>query len=505
MKKFLSITLIFFFLLINVNISVYSHINNENSEPSFSYSCTSFECIEMYNPEKNVLIPNDVFGDQRDFWTRNFEIQEYELSHATLLAVGNWCYLYMDNRTIDQLGQSQAIQLCENYADEFDNNIYPKNVEFMGHPDGIIGDIDGDPRITILIYPAVRGGGYYLEGNEMVHPYSNYREMIYINSVIITSNLITTVCHEFNHLIYFNSDLNEADFVLEGIAEYSIYHAGYFSDEAYLPPWARMNLSYNAVPFEDHPETSLFYFDPVSLAYLSYGASYMFFFYLVEQYGIQVVTDLLAIESDGPKGLEEVLLLLGHNISFNEIYLNWITACTIDQLGIHNNLYGFENLSFHSTVSTEIEGLPYSRNNVRHNYYGFDVKKINNPPNDFTLKIETPNSPRSLGISAIIHDENGWNITKSIITGDGDFTYLYYTGENIEMAYILTSMIKENVEDAPREFITAPYENLDYAVYEGNNVPEKSIISFSITTILIAFLSGFMLIVKKRRLKKEIK
>ncbi len=464
-------------------------------------SFSSKETISHIEPE--VLTLQENFGDQRDFWTRNFVIQEYEQVHATLLAVGNWCYLYMDNRTIDQLGQSQAIQKCEIYADEFDDNIYPKNVEFMGDPDGIFGDIDGDPRITILIYPAVRGGGYYLEGNEMDHTHSNYREMIYINSVLNTVQAITTICHEFNHLILFNSDLNEADFLIEGIAEYSIYHAGYFSDDSYIPPGLRLNLSYHANYYEDHPETSLFYFDPVEYAYLTYGASYMFIFYLVEQYGIQVITNLLAIDSDGPKGVEKVLLHHGYNISFNELFLNWITACTIDQLGIHNNLYGFVNLDFHSAISTEIENLPYSRNNVQHNCYGFDVKKINSPPNEFTLKIETPKSPRSLGISAIIHDDNGWNITKSIVTGNGDFTYLYLTGENIETAYILTSMIKKDVEDAPRDFITAPFENLDYRIYEGYNIPEQSSFSFSITAVLIVFLSSLTLIVRKRRSKKN--
>ena len=493
-SKLLVVFILFFPYLIGFSNIYFIETDLENITEKHTNSIVlSYENEEKFFKE----IIAEQFGDQRDFWTRNFEIQEYEQVHATLLAVGNWCYLYMDNRTIDQLGQSQAIQMCESYVDEFDNNIYPKNVEFMGHPDGIFGDIDGDPRITILIYPAVRGGGYYLEGNEMDHAYSNFREMIYINSAIISTNLITTVCHEFNHLILFNNDLNEADFVIEGMAEYSIYHVGYFSNESYLPPWARMNLSYNAIPFENQPETSLLYFDP-SAAYLTYGASYMFFFYLVEQYGIQVITDLLGFEADGPEGIEQTLLLNGVEIEFNQLFLNWITACTIDQLGFENNLYGFENADFQVSVNTVINDIPFSKTDVNHKLYGFDVKKLNSPPDRFFLEMQTPLSHRALGISAVILDDNGWNITKTIISGaDGEFVTMEYSGDNIQEAYILTSLIKEGIKEAPREFMVAPFENLDYSFSEEPTT-NVSDFSFETFTILIVFMSSLIVFVRRR-------
>ena len=498
MKKKLSIFFILLLLLVKLNIFTNTSGNRLISLTECDYSYSNIKDKTPDISQNKALTPQDNFGDQRDFWTLNFDTRKYEQIHATLLAIGDWCYIYVDNRTIDQEGQQFLVEQSETYAGEFDNIIYPKNVEFMGDPDGLFGDIDGDPRITILIYPAVSAGGYYLEGNEMDHEHSNFREMIYVSSDLIPIYCITTTCHEFNHLILFNSDLNEADFVLEGIAEYSIYHAGYFSDEAYIPSWGKLNFSYHAVHFEDHPETSLFYFDP-DLAYITYGASYMFFFYLVEQYGIQVITDSLAIESDGPKGIEEALLMSGYSISFNEIYLNWITACTIDQLGVHDDLFGFVNLDFNFVVNTEITEFPFSQNNVKHNYYGTDVKKLVSPPNEFTLKIETPSSPNSLGISVIIHDDNGWNISKSIAPGNGRFKYFYYTGNNIETAYILTSMIKENVEEAPRDFKEAPFKKLDYTIYEGYNIPEKSSFDFKTTTILILFLGSLLLITRRRK------
>ncbi len=498
MKKVLSIFIIL--LLLFVSLNVYS-TNSENITISFNNSNSSYSNIKDKTTsfsQNMILTLQENFGDQRDFWTLNYDSGEYEQIHATLLAVGDWCYIYVDNRTIALEGQQSVTIRSEMYAEEFDDTIYPKNIEFMGNPDGLSGDIDGDPRITVLIYPIVSGGGYYLLENELDHEYSNFREMIYVSPVLSSEECITIICHEFNHLILFNSDMNEADFVLEGIAEYSVYHAGYFSDETYLPSWGKLNFSYHAVHFEDHPEFSLFYFDP-ELSYITYGASYMFYFYLVEQFGIEVITDSLAIESDGPKGLEEALLKNGYSISFNEIYLNWITACTIDQIGVHNDIFGFVNLDFNFAISTRITEFPYSQDNVKHNYYGTDVKKLISPPDNFTLKIETPKSPNSLGISVIIYDENGWNITKSIVPGNGRFTYLYYTGKNIEKAYILTSMIKENVEEAPTDFIEAPFEELDYIISEGYNIPEKSSFDFTTTTILVIFLGSMLLMTRRKK------
>jgi hypothetical protein len=261
-----------------------------------------------------------------------------------------------------------------------------------------------------------------------------------------------------------------------------------------------MNLSYNAIPFENQPKTSLLYFDP-SAAYLTYGASYMFIFYLVEQYGIQVITDLLSFEVDGPEGIEQTLLLNGVEIEFNQLFLNWITACTIDQLGFENNMYGFENADFQFSESTVINDLPFSRRDIKHNFYGVDVKKLISPPDTFFLEIQTPLPHRALGISAVIIDDNGWNVTKTIIPGaDGDFASIEYSGENIQTAYILTSLIKEGIKEAPREFMVAPFENLDYSFSE-EPTPNVSDFNIDTFTIFMIFICSLLVLVRKRKQK----
>ena len=147
------------------------------------------------------------FGDQKDFWTANLQTQEWFQVRATLLAVGEQCYIYMDNITITSMGQNQAIERSEICRNEFDRIVYPKNYELMGSPNGTLGDIDNDPRITVFLVQGV--GSYYLQHNELVGTsYSNNREMVYVATGMSLVNTIAVMCHETHHLFLFNYDLN---------------------------------------------------------------------------------------------------------------------------------------------------------------------------------------------------------------------------------------------------------------------------------------------------------
>jgi len=103
--------------------------------------------------ETSLDYSEEHFGDQQDFWIL---LPEFVQMRATLLAVGNWSYVYMANETIDLYGESFMISKCETLRDEFDTTIYPKAIEIAGSPDGYLGDIDGDPHVTIFLAPLCR-------------------------------------------------------------------------------------------------------------------------------------------------------------------------------------------------------------------------------------------------------------------------------------------------------------------------------------------------------------
>ncbi len=406
-------------------------------------------------------------GNQEDFWTANLDAGEWFQVRATLLAFGEHCYIYMDNRTISSMGQSQAIERCEILSSEFDRVVYPKNFELMGSPNGTLGDIDGDPRITVFLVQGV--GSYYLQNNEIAgRSYSNNREMVYVATGMQLVNTIAVMCHETNHLFLFNYDLNEAIFFVEGLAEFSMYYAGYMSNYSFMQGGMTLNVTMSAYQYSLYPSVSMFFFDENYNSYSSYGAGYIFWFYIAEKYGIQIIRDLVPIDHlDGCSALEHVLLNHGYNISFNEVFLDFITACTIDELGIYNDLYGFQNADYSINALTSINQYPYSITDIKHRYYNIEIKELSEVPDIFTISLETPVPTRSLGVVTIIHDENGWNVTQLILTGDGSTAQLFCEGENIIEAYIITSLVREGTPNAPNTWMESPYNLLDFSINEG--------------------------------------
>ncbi|MFW9851983.1 MAG: hypothetical protein ACFFDS_03520, partial [Candidatus Thorarchaeota archaeon] len=123
----------------------------------------------------------DVLYDVRDFYHINsFYDNPYVYGYhpAKLLAIGANSYVYVFTSIIPSMGgESSAITIAESFRDQFENKIYPNNVLYFGDPDGGVsglGDIDGDPRVTILL-DSLDGGvaGYFNPINEYVMENSN--------------------------------------------------------------------------------------------------------------------------------------------------------------------------------------------------------------------------------------------------------------------------------------------------------------------------------------------
>ena len=106
-------------------------------------------------------------GDFRWFWAVDYDEDVYYQADAYLLAIGEYCYIYFEDLVISILGEEEASERAEFYRDEFDSSIYPKVTALAGNPNGTLGDIDGDPRIYILILE--NRWDYYRQTNEVEH------------------------------------------------------------------------------------------------------------------------------------------------------------------------------------------------------------------------------------------------------------------------------------------------------------------------------------------------
>ncbi len=369
-------------------------------------------------------------GHQRSFWVWDFNNQLFNEINATLLAVGTHGYVFMEHSCITELGETAATQQAEGIRDEFDSVIYPRVTDLSGHPDGSLGDIDGDPHIVILLS---RSANYYSERNELDLPYSNMCEMVYL----YYRTWLPYVAHEFQHLIWFNNEWDEPHYLLEGLSQYAEYYAGYLAPHDNIVPW---------VPdFLQHPEDSLLYWNmfgsPELPMTIDYGGAYLFTFYIAEHYGIDILRNLITEPTDGAYGVEAVLQAAGNDITFNELYLNWITAVTIDELGFGDNLYGFEGLDARISQYDTVNDPSLLNDTISLRYYGIHIHKLLSPPDTFTVQIKKT-SNHTIGVSLALHDAHGWHTYQSLHDETNTTVTDTFTGLSADVAYLITSYMQ---------------------------------------------------------------
>ncbi len=419
----------------------------------------------------NQAISQEV-GDSRTFWILDFESSLHYEIDASLIAIGNHCYIYMQDSVVAILGEIEATSRCEMYSDEFDTTIFPNVTDLTGDPDGRIGDIDGDPKIVILLSENLMS--YYSQYNEFASTYSNLCEMIYIYYNNPTHIILQTIAHEFDHLIWFNYEMDEVHFVLEGIAEYSNYHAGQ------LAPYN--NVSSRTPYFLQHPEDSLIYFNSASSGGMTiaidYGCSYLFAFYLAEQFGVDLLRDLVMNYDDGAEGIESTLQDAGHNITFNDLYLDWITAVTIDELGFASDKYGFRNMDVNIQSYTVVEDLPFVSIDLSLRCYGAQIQKITSPPDNFVVEVELPEDG-TVGVSIAFEDTSGWHVVQTMYDCP-----ILVSGYEINIAYVITSYLFTDTPDGSIDFGVGSLQQIDLTFREAEDTTSTSITSASSSTMV---------------------
>jgi hypothetical protein len=459
-------------------------VSNAISESIFTEEFEELDSsalISSITPTINYVA--EQFGNQLLFWTNIPDITQI---WATLLAVGNWSYIYMANETIDLIGENTSISKCESIRDEFDSNIYPKAIEVAGHPDGNLGDIDGDPHVTILLAPYCRHFGdnsvlgYYDDkDDDPYNLYSNHREMFYVDSEHDLDDTYRIITHEFNHMIWGNYEYDEAEFLVEGLANYANDYSGYYW-------WVTDAVTKS---FLNYPHKSLLYFvrEYGPLWDASYGQAYLFVTYLADRFGNNFTRELVTIPEDGAPAVDEALSRFGYDLTFNDVYLDWIIACTIDETSFDEGIYGFSTVDYTINTHTAIGfTLPITKNDIKHYYYGFDVKRTYLDCDNFTFEIDNP-YPYALGISIAVRDDFGWKVYKEIKRERGDKFSMSIDCVNIKEAYVITSLMSHST---PSEFgVVMSLDEIDsvdlsYTFLEWIITPTKS--SFAYLPMLIS-------------------
>jgi hypothetical protein len=242
-----------------------------------------------------------------------------------------------------QDGVSFKFEALQSLVEEFENEIYHKNRKFFGSE--WTPGVDGDPHLYIIYAEGLGGNlaGYFSSADEhhpLAHEYSNAHEAFVISAdnVNLESEFAYAVlAHEFQHMIHWFRDRNEASWVNEGFSELAVLLNGFQvgSEYSYI---VNPDLQLNDWP-NNNGQTSP-----------HYGAAFLFFTYFLDRFGEQATQDIVAEPANGLEGIDLVLNrhdardpLTGEEISADDVFTDWIIASYLRDGKAADGRYTYHN------------------------------------------------------------------------------------------------------------------------------------------------------------------
>jgi immune inhibitor A len=280
---------------------------------------------------------NGTLGAEQSFWIADQLTRKYSRISARLTYETAHAYWYLE----DGVGlPTLYLQLAGSY---FEDHTYPTEHQLFGSEWS--PGIDNDVHITVLVAHIPGVGGYYSSADEYpatVNPYSNQREMIYINADAVqpgTPEFNATVAHEFMHMIQFNVHRNQNSWINEGSAE--------------LAAQAVTGRTSADVPgFEATPSTQLnsWASDP-SASIPHYGAAYLFMRYVAEHFGgFGAIGKVVAEPGRGTAVFREFFAGRQPPTTFERVFADWVAANELDDPALAGGQYGYQGLKLNPTV-----------------------------------------------------------------------------------------------------------------------------------------------------------
>lgn len=263
-------------------------------------------------------------GDSKNFNVDpSYDYANRFVVEAKVQKISEKAIFYVENDWWNNLTNKESVKATiASLSDEFDKVIYPRLTAVYGlewSP-----GIDNEFKITILITRMKEeAGGYFNLADEYPRseaPYSNEREMIYLNSTYLNLNRVKSfLAHEFQHMITFYQkeklrNLTEETWLNEARSEYAPTLCGY--DNIY----EGSNLERRVNEFLRHPSDSLTAWDGKTD---DYGSVNIFLQYLVSHYSENILTEMMKANAVGTASIDKALAALGFKERFPEIFTNW--------------------------------------------------------------------------------------------------------------------------------------------------------------------------------------
>ncbi len=319
-------------------------------------------------------------GDIQNFWSVSYiDWQPAAAQHvitAECKAVGEYCYIFLDQEIEGQIAQSRIDDLCS----IFDSDFGPVLPQLYGPaPD----QFDNDPKIYILIQDDEGWAGYFDPANQMPASFvdsvwgknNNEKEIIYITEYAFDQGMEAwVVSHEYGHMIHWARDHSpeppsnpstywEEAWIDEGFAMFS---SVYLTEDI-----TQQNVT--DIPyFINNPNLPLIYFiDNNCYSLVKIWMTFMYQHYGAEDF----ITTLINEQANGLDGLISTITSLGYSESVEEIFEHFVVANYIDNKNFAGGKYSHYHYSF-SKPAVKFEHNTYPASGASPGLYSYAAEYI---------------------------------------------------------------------------------------------------------------------------------
>ncbi len=396
------------------------------------------EAVPETLPSTNIPLR---VGERETFWVTNTDTNESFQIEAVLRYVTDHAYIWIED------GVDYSERELKELGETFENQIYPTNREFFGSEWS--PGVDEDPRLYIIF---ARGlgknlAGYFTSSDEyhpLAHEYSNAHETFMLNADSVDLGdeyTFGVLAHEFQHMIHWYQDRNEASWLNEGFSELASFLNGYDPGGFDILYTNQPDLQLNDWP-NDPSQTSP-----------HYGASFLFLTYFLDRFGEQATRALVRHPDNGLDSVDAVLSDLGAVDAFtgqvvnaDDVFLDWALANYLQDAAIADGRYAYYSYAgAPATQDTEvISDCPTEMQTRDVHQYGVDYIRFD-CTGAYTLRFEgsvavgvLPEDPRGeYAFWSNKGDESDMTLTRSFDFRDydGPLTLTYWTWYDIEEDY----------------------------------------------------------------------
>ncbi|HEX2914833.1 MAG TPA: hypothetical protein VH186_28835 [Chloroflexia bacterium] len=374
-----------------------------------------------------VTKPTYKVGDQESFYVLNQEQKRYFKVTATAVAVTPHVYMFLDNN------YHQDKAALARLADQFEQKIYPTTRQYFG--DEPNPGVDNDPHLVILNTPLDSSIiGFFSSDNTLlqsVNPYSSEREMFYMGLAPNNTDLyLSTLAHEFQHMIYFRWLPNQDIWLNEGNSILSQVMNGYSSggvENQYLST----------------PETQLNAWTCSSCGTLKYyGGGYTWLSFLKDHYGFDMERGIAQNGKGltGFKAVDHALYYNGHpDLTSDTVFKQFVLANYLNRRTA-DPAYNYKDFGSRVEKVSSLRnsgGKPEELNQYAARYYSVD-----SGDKGFTLDFKGDSTVKLAGPGAHSGEEAWWSnraddtetmLTRTVdLTSVNKATFKFWTWFDIE-------------------------------------------------------------------------